>query len=490
MPKVTFTIFANFFIDNQERFLRLKDSFNSIESIDIERFVINVRGRYAQEVISFLHNKVDNIDIYSIESSEGWFYDTSKLIGLIHTKYLFLWVEDHICLRPEKVNLIVNQMNKHDIEILTYSFWCNGAMLNRYGNVDQEDSEDLSFFDHTINNNNLVQNNQSNIRSFIISFASIIRKDLFVKVIKDGGSESRWNKMLPFDFEKSPDDESWLPLKRGVPKYEIFASIDDDLNTKNSSLQNRGLYPIREGRKTYAQKERRIVILLRKIKNNIKRVLKLLVNTLLTPSGFRLDYLDSFRGENDAIKIINPIPVINYKAIKYLESRMTTNNNIFEYGSGQSTQYWLNNKKKVVSIEHSNEFYGVTQSTLVGNVDYKLIEPEIQNKGQEYDPLSYKNYQSTRFKGYSFERYVKSINSYNDEFFDTIIVDGRARASCMFHSISKLKPGGMLILDNSDRDYYLTDIKLLLDGWDEHVFRGSVRGLAHQEQTTIFVKPI
>ena len=490
MSKVTLTIFANFFIDNQERFLRLKDSFNSIESIDIERFVINVRGSYAQVVISFLHNKVDNIDVFSIESTEGWFYDTSKLIGLIHTKYLLIWIEDHICLRPEKVNLIVNQMNKHDIEILTYTFWCNGAMLNRYVNVDQEDSEDLSFFDHTINNNNLVQNNQSNIRSFIISFASIIRKDLFVKVIKDGGRESRWNKMLPFDFEKSPNDIKWLPLRRGVPKYEIFASIDDDLNSKNNSLQNRGLYPIREERKTYAQKERRLVILSRNIKNNIKSAMEILINTCLTPSGFRLDYLNSFRDKHDTIKIVNPIPAINYKAIKFLKSRITNSDNIFEYGSGNSSQYWLNNKKMLVSIEHSRDVYDAMKPKLVGILDYKLVEPEIQNEGQEFDPLSSKNYQSTRFKGYSFERYVKSINSYNDEFFDTIIVNGRARASCMFHSISKLKPGGMLILDNSDREYYLTDIKLLVVGWDEHVFRGSVRGLTHQEQTTIFVKPI
>ena len=70
MPKVALTIFANFYIDNQERFLRLKDSFNSFESIDIERFVINVRGRYSEEVISFLYNKVDNIDVFSIESDE------------------------------------------------------------------------------------------------------------------------------------------------------------------------------------------------------------------------------------------------------------------------------------------------------------------------------------------------------------------------------------------------------------------------------------
>ena len=66
-------------------------------SPDIERFVINVRGSYAQEVISFLHNKVDNIDVFSIESDEGWFYDTSKLIRFINTKYLLISIISLLC---------------------------------------------------------------------------------------------------------------------------------------------------------------------------------------------------------------------------------------------------------------------------------------------------------------------------------------------------------------------------------------------------------
>jgi hypothetical protein len=35
------------------------------------------------------------------------------------------------------------------------------------------------------------------------------------------------------------------------------------------------------------------------------------------------------------------------------------------------------------------------------------------------------------------------------------LVDGRARPACLVHGMPKVKVGGLLVLDNSDRDYYL-----------------------------------
>jgi hypothetical protein len=492
MKTLHLTIFANFFIDTNERLLRLQSSYNSMAEINADRFVVNIRGRYAGEGAAFLKEKVKNIDLFSIESDEGWFYDTAKLKKFIHSKYILLWVEDHICMKPEKVNLITGDMNENDIDILTYSFWCNGAMLKRYSNIQQKVASEITFFNHTIHNNNLVQNNAINWPTYIIAITSIIKKTLFEKIINDGGSSNRWDKMTPFDFEKSPDDINWLPLKRGVPKYEIFASVDDDLNAEGSSLQKRGLYPLREGRKSFASSPRknillRIILLIRKTIRIFIRWGKILLNIILTPVGFRWDYAKSFLKIG---KLVKPIPWMNYKVIRHIETKLTNVTNIFEYGSGTSTQYWLDKGKHVVSIEHSHEFYNVTKKCLLGDIDYKLVEPEIQNVDQVYNPSLYMNYQSKRFKGYNFEKYVKSIERYDNEFFDVIVVNGRARASCMYHSIPKLKFGGMLILENSDREHYLNDIKKMLDKWDKYTFRGSVRGLAQQEQTTIFVKPI
>ena len=58
----------------------------------------------------------------------------------------------------------------------------------------------------------------------------------------------RWPKSTPFNFEKNYFDTFVLPYKLGVPKFELFAAIDDDNLYRGSSLIKRGLYPSRVGR--------------------------------------------------------------------------------------------------------------------------------------------------------------------------------------------------------------------------------------------------
>jgi hypothetical protein len=65
----------------------------------------------------------------------------------------------------------------------------------------------------------------------------------------------KWPKETPFDFEKSSHDVHWLPIRTGLSKQELFASIDDDSIAPGSSLISRGLYPAREPRKVMGSSE-------------------------------------------------------------------------------------------------------------------------------------------------------------------------------------------------------------------------------------------
>jgi hypothetical protein len=244
------TVFSNFYIDSEERFLRCIDSFESMQELSVFKYIVNVRGQYAVRTIERLKRLNPNIDATTINSGDGWFVDSQKLLDKIETKYVLLWLEDHICMDPKSVNGVVLSMDDVDADILTYSFWCNGHMLERYREVSQNNLELIKWFDHTIQANEVIQ--QSKWKSYIVSCTSIIKKELFVKIIKDGGSEKRWPKETPFDFEKGPFDIKWLPIRRAAPKLELFASIDDDLSCPGSCLQKRGLYPVREGRSSYA----------------------------------------------------------------------------------------------------------------------------------------------------------------------------------------------------------------------------------------------
>ena len=50
----TLTIFANFRINNEERYQRMKNSFMSFKDINAQKWVINVRGSYKLKTILFL----------------------------------------------------------------------------------------------------------------------------------------------------------------------------------------------------------------------------------------------------------------------------------------------------------------------------------------------------------------------------------------------------------------------------------------------------
>jgi len=245
--KDNLTIFANFFIDNEERLMRMMDSLESMKKIKVDRYVVNVRGDFSQQAVEYLKQNIESISIFTIESAAGWFHDTYSLLSMIRTSYLLIWIEDHICMAPESINDIVNKMEKCNADLLTYSFWQMGNFLQRYEGVNQVDYGEITWFDHTIEVNSQFIN-----KSYLIAYSSIIKKELFEKIIADGGSERRWPKMTPFDFEKAPTDTKWLPLRRANPKIELFASIDDDHGVIGSSLQSRGLYPKRTIRQSYA----------------------------------------------------------------------------------------------------------------------------------------------------------------------------------------------------------------------------------------------
>lgn len=206
-----------------------------------------------------------------------------------------------------------------------------------------------------------------------------------------------------------------------------------------------------------------------------------------TPFGFKWDFWCS-HGKFDFRKIY-PLPWMNYRVISYIEKFAVPGAKIFEYGSGASTKYWISRGCSVISVEHDPEFFNKMALDLSGECDYRLIEPEVASGCNSTSAASPDSYCSSDFNGYSFESYVKAIDDYPDGFFDIVVVDGRARPSCIKHAIPKVKSGGAIVLDNSDRQYYLERTIHLFENWPRKTFRGTVRGLLHQEQTTVFHRP-
>lgn len=171
-------------------------------------------------------------------------------------------------------------------------------------------------------------------------------------------------------------------------------------------------------------------------------------------------------------------PWITFSAIEFLEKHLSKNMKVFEYGLGGSTLFFAKRVEQVVSVEHEPEWYYQVSELLkengMTNWEGHLIEPTNDELTERRDPSDYLSYVSAanKFKNKSFKNYVLSIDKYPDKYFDLVLIDGRARTSCLFHSLSKVKRGGYIILDNSDRDYYLKKTYELLSNFQLIDFPG------------------
>jgi hypothetical protein len=161
---------------------------------------------------------------------------------------------------------------------------------------------------------------------------------------------------------------------------------------------------------------------------------------------------------------------ICFKAGKWLESYLKPDMSVFEYGSGGSTLFFAKRVKSVVSVEHDSSWYDRISMEMekqkISNCRLVLREPEKgAQPGQPYTSTRKGN------EGYSFERYVNAIGEYPDASFDFVLVDGRARMSCISNAVRKVKIGGYLMLDDSQRPNYAS-AESLLKGHLRRDFRG------------------
>ena len=249
-----FSVFANFFIDTEERFLRLKDSFFSFNKADINEWIINIRGDFKNEVKNFLEENVtNNLKIFFLESKRGWIEDSLEIIKNNNSEIIFFWVEDHICITNfSKMNSVVNEMYENKIDHLTYSFFHKGILLNPLEAIEYEKKKEISFFSYNFENYNKIKNwyeKKDVTPEYLISCCSLMSIELFKKNLLQSRKKNKYNKMLPFNFEKSFSENQILPFKNAVLNEEMFVSIDDDNGKEGYSLISRKLYPNRVSKK-------------------------------------------------------------------------------------------------------------------------------------------------------------------------------------------------------------------------------------------------
>jgi hypothetical protein len=160
-----------------------------------------------------------------------------------------------------------------------------------------------------------------------------------------------------------------------------------------------------------------------------------------------------------------PLPWVTYPFISFIAGRLNINLQVFEFGSGNSTLYYSKRVSHVDSVENDNFWYEKIKNTMPGNVS--LFYCELAEDGE-------------------YCRYTQRTN----KAYDIIIVDGRDRVNCCLQSFNSLNAGGVLVLDDSEREEYTEAINFLTNrGFKRLDFWGLAPAVNYHKCTTIFYRP-
>ena len=184
-----------------------------------------------------------------MESKEGWFHDTRIMLKDIDSDFVFFWIEDHInMVNIIKYDEILNEMKENQCDHLLYSWWHNNYKKT-FSSLVVKESGSLNIYEMNRENIKTIEKNIGHY-FYIISATSITSTKLFKKIITSNHPRlKRWPKSTPFDFEKRSTDMEFVVFNHAVPKFELFASIDDNHSSgEKYSLIDRGLYPNRMSR--------------------------------------------------------------------------------------------------------------------------------------------------------------------------------------------------------------------------------------------------
>ena len=123
---------------------------------------------------------------------------------------------------------------------------------------------------------------------------------------------------------------------------------------------------------------------------------------------------------------LKPLPWYTYPAIEYLLAFNFSTCRVFEYGAGASTLWWAERAQNVVSVESEADWVAQLKPRLPANA-------QIHHEGDR-------------------DRFIRAP----DGMFEVIVIDGPpshgagARYACCEAMWPHLRPGGIVILDNSD----------------------------------------
>lgn len=198
---------------------------------------------------------------------------------------------------------------------------------------------------------------------------------------------------------------------------------------------------------------------------------------------------ESVRNRRNAMQL--GIPWMVYDSIDFLRSLVSPGCRVFEYGSGGSTVFLAALGAVGVSVEHDVTWaeavsHELTVRSLKPRWDIMTVPatPRASAADEGFTSMS------PHYAGLAFTTYVRAVESYPERHFDVIVIDGRARNACMRHAAPHVRPGGVLLVDNTERKEYWPQLGAMVrQGWSMQTFRGPLPTSLAFGSTTALVRP-
>ena len=216
------------------------------------------------------------------------------------------------------------------------------------------------------------------------------------------------------------------------------------------------------------------------VPNFLSKYLRRIVTGIITPISFAINsgHFKSSILEKSVNKYGKATPWLTFPCIDFLDNRNLSNKSLLEFGGGQSTIYFSNKVKKIITFEEDQLWAKYIESYNLANLKLYHVPYSAAGTLVDKDIINSTGHKQVNFIEETLER------DFNDQKFNIIIVDGLIREAVIKICQKYLHKNGAIICD--DAGGYGFDIEMLESGLQRVDFYGHSPGVYHHTCTSIF----
>lgn len=121
------------------------------------------------------------------------------------------------------------------------------------------------------------------------------------------------------------------------------------------------------------------------------------------------------------------VPWLTRTCVEFLDSWLKPTDSGLEFGSGRSTRWFLDRVAKLVSVENNERWHQVVSDDCRSAIEEGRLDLRFLVGRDEYLGL---------------------IDEIDDDSLDFCLIDGNFRDECAENVIQKIRPGGIIIIDD------------------------------------------